>query len=333
MIQCIKAGKMKRMLDVMFVLATLATPCGALGQSGYPEKSVRIVVGFVPGSSADFVARVVGQKLSELWGQPVIVENLPGAVGNLGAARVAKSTPDGFTLLTTGDAAMTTNVTLYGKQLTYDPVKDFAPLTLVALSTNILVVHPSVPAHNVKELVALAKAYPGKLSYASAGNGSSQHLAGELLKKRASVDMVHIPYKGAPLAMQDVMAGRVEMTFGNITQMLPQVRSGKLRAIAVSSLKRWPPVPEVPTVAESGYPDFEAVAWFGMLAPANTPNGIVQKLYQDILKALAVPDVRTRLTDAGLEVVGRSPHEFAAQIKDEIVKKGQLIKDSGAKPD
>jgi tripartite-type tricarboxylate transporter receptor subunit TctC len=181
--------------------------------------------------------------------------------------------------------------------------------------------------------VALAKAHPGKLTYASAGNGSSQHLAGELLKKRASIDMVHIPYKGGPLAMQDVMAGRVDMTFGNITQTLPQVRSGKLRAIAVSSLTRWPLVPDVPTVAESGYPGFEAVAWHGVLAPANTPSGIVQKLYQDMLKALAMPEVRTRLTDTGLEVVGRSPQEFAGQIRDEIVKKGQLIKDSGTKRD
>jgi len=324
---------MKQALSIVCAVFMLTTSCGVLAQSAYPEKPVRIVVGFVPGAGADIIARLVGQKLNEFWGQPVIVENLPGAVGNLGAARVAKSAPDGYTLVSTGDAAMTTNVTLYGKQLPYDPVRDFAPVTLVALSTNILVVHPSVPARNIKELVALAKANPGKLSYATAGNGSSQHLGGELLKKRASIDMVHIPYKGAPLAMQDVLAGRVEMTFGNITQALPQVQSGKLRALAVTSLKRWPPVPDVPTVAESGYPGFEAVAWFGLLAPANTPNVIVQKLYQDILKALAMPDVRTRLTDTGLELVGRSPQEFAAQIKDEIVKKGQLIRDSGAKPD
>jgi tripartite-type tricarboxylate transporter receptor subunit TctC len=324
---------MKQVLSITFAVSMLTTPCGAFAQASYPEKPVRIVVGFVPGSGADIVARVVGQKLSEYWGQPVIVENLPGAVGNLGAARVSKSAPDGYTLLSTGDAAMTTNVTLFGKQLPYDPVRDFAPIILVALSTNVLVVHPSVPARNIKELVALAKAHPGKLSYASGGSGSSQHLGGELLKKRASIDMVHIPYKGAPLAMQDVMAGRVDMTFGNITQTLPQVRSGKLRAIAVSTLTRWPLVPDVPTVAESGYPGFEAVAWYGLLAPGNTPNAVVQKLYQDMLKALAVPEVRTRLTDTGLEVVGRSPQEFAVQIKDEIVKKGQLIKDSGAKRD
>ena len=317
----------------LFALITLLLPYAVFGQSAYPEKPVRIVAAFVPGAAADVMARVVGQKLGEFWGQSVIVENLPGAVGNLGAARVAKSAPDGYTLLASGDAAMTTNVTLFGKQLPYDPTKDFAPVTLVALSTNVFAVHPSVPARNVKELVALAKSHPGKLSYASSGNGSSQHLAGELLKKVAAIDIVHVPYKGPTQSVQDVMAGRVEMTFGNIVNTLPQVRSGRLRAIAVSSLKRWPPIPDVPTVAESGYPGFEAVAWFGLLAPGNTPNTIVQKLNQDIFKALAAPDVRNRLTDTGLEVVGRPPQEFAAQIKDEIVKKGQLIKDSGVKPD
>lgn len=324
---------MQYLLAIPVATFMLGHAYNASAQSGYPEKPLRIVAGFVPGAPADIMARVVGQKLSEFWGQSVIVENLPGAVGNLGAARVAKSAPDGYTIVASGDAAMTTNVTLFGKQLPYDPLKDFAPITLVALSTNVLAVHPSVPARNVKELVALARAHPGKLSYASSGNGSSQHLAGELLKKAAAVDIVHVPYKGPTLSVQDVMAGRVEMTFGNIVNTLPQVRNGKLRAVAVSSLKRWPPIPDVPTVAESGYPGFEAVAWFGLLAPANTPTGIVQRLHQDTLKALATPDVRTRLTDLGLEIVGRSPQEFATQIKNEIVTKGQLIKDSGAKPD
>jgi tripartite-type tricarboxylate transporter receptor subunit TctC len=324
---------MKQMIGVLFAVSMLPAAGAAFGQSGYPGKPVRIVAGFVPGAPADVMARVVGQRLSEFWGQPVVVENLPGAVGNLGAARVAKAEPDGHTILASGDAAMTTNVTLFGKQLPYDPVKDFAPITLVALSTNVLAVHPSVPARNVKELVALARAQPGKLSYASSGNGSSQHLAGELLKKVASIDIVHVPYKGPTLSVQDVMAGRVEMTFGNILNTLPQLRNGRLRAIAVSSLKRWPPIPDVPTVAESGYPGFEAVAWFGLLAPANTPDGIIQKLYQDSLRALATPEVRTRLTETGLEVVGRSPQEFTAQIKDEIVTKGNLVRASGAKVD
>lgn len=324
---------MKRKLNAAFAASLAVFACPVFAQSNYPDKPVRIVAAFVPGAPADVMARVVGQKLGEFWGQPVVIENLPGAVGNLGAARVSKAAADGYTLLASGDAAMTTNVTLFGKQLPYDPTRDFAPVTLVALSTNVFAVHPSLPAHNVKALVALAKAHPGKLSYASSGNGSSQHLAGELLKKVAGIDMTHVPYKGPTFSVQDVMAGRVEMTFGNIVNTLPQVRGGRLRAIAVSSLKRWPPIPDVPTVAESGYPGFEAVAWFGLLAPGNTPNAIVQKLHQDILKALAAADVRTRLTDAGLEVVGRAPAEFAAQIKDEIVKKGQLIKDAGVKPD
>lgn len=323
---------MKLSGSVVLTVCALVAPCGAVAQSGYPEKAVRIVAGFVPGAPADVMARVVGQKLSEYWSQPVIVENLPGAVGNLGAARVAKSPPDGYTLVASGDAAMTTNVTLFGKQLPYDPTRDFAPITMIALSTNVFAVHPSVPAKNVKELVALAKASPGKLSYASSGNGSSQHLAGELLKKVAAVNIVHIPYKGPTLSVQDVMTGTVEMTFGNIVNTLPHVRSGRLKAIAVSSLKRWPHIPDVPAVAET-YPGFEAVAWFGFLAPGKTPDPIVQKLYNDTLKALAVADVRTRLTDMGLEIVGRSPTQFAAQIKEEIVKKGQLIRDSGVKTD
>jgi tripartite-type tricarboxylate transporter receptor subunit TctC len=323
---------MKTIVGAAVAVALLSAAGLVSAQSGYPDKPVRIVAGFVPGAPADIMARVVGQKLSEYWGQPVIVENLPGAVGNLGAARAVKAPPDGYTILASGDAAMTTNVTLFGKQLPYDPTRDFAPITLVALSTNVLTVHPSVPAKNVKELVALAKASPGKLSYASSGNGSSQHLAGELLKKVASVNIVHIPYKGPTFSVQDVMTGTVEMTFGNIVNTLPHVRSGKLRAIAVSSLKRWPHIPDVPTVAET-YPGFEAVAWFGFLAPGKTPDPVIQKLYNDTQKALAVPDVRTRLTDLGLEIVGRSPRQFADQIKEEIVKKGQIIRDSGVKTD
>jgi tripartite-type tricarboxylate transporter receptor subunit TctC len=196
---------MKHAFSIVVTVTMLTASCGVLGQSAFPEKPVRIVVGFVPGSGADVIARLIGPKLTEWWGQPVIVDNLPGAVANIAVARVVKAPADGYTIVATGDAALTTNVTLYGKQLPYDPTKDLAPITLVALSTNILVVHPSLPVRNVKELVALAKANPGKLSYASAGSGSSQHLGGELLKKRASIDMVHVPYKGGPLAMQDVM--------------------------------------------------------------------------------------------------------------------------------
>jgi tripartite-type tricarboxylate transporter receptor subunit TctC len=248
------------------------TPIAA-AQSGYPGKPVRFIVQFPPGSAPDITARLVGEQLSQSWGQPVLIENMLGAGGGIGAAHVARSAPDGYTLLFSGDAAMTTNVSLYEK-LPYDPLKDFSPITLAVLSTNVLVVHPSVQARNVQELIALAKSQPGKLSYASAGSGTSQHLGGELLKQMAGVDIVHIPYKGGPAAIQDVVAGRVPMMFANIVTALPPVRDGKLRGLAVSSLKRWPATPDLPTMAESGLPGFEAVAWFGLLAPAGTPDAI-----------------------------------------------------------
>ena len=242
-------------LRIVAAMTMLSVSGGVCAQASYPEKPVRIIVGFTAGSStADLISRLVGPKVSEWWRQPVIVENMPGQVANIAAARVAKAPPDGYTLVATGDAALTTNVSLYAKQLPYDPLKDLTPVTLAALSTNILVVHPSLPVRNVKELVTLAKANPGKLSYASAGSGSSQHLGGELLKKRAGIDMLHVPYKGGVIGMQDVIAGRVEMTFGNVAGTLTQVQAGKVRAIAVSSQKRWPALPDVPTVAESGLP-------------------------------------------------------------------------------
>jgi tripartite-type tricarboxylate transporter receptor subunit TctC len=323
---------MNRTLHAVVVLAAAMLAANVLAQTSYPDKPVRLIVNNVPGGGVDLTARVVGQKLSETWSRPVVIENLPGAAGNIGAARAAKSPADGYTLLISGDAAMTTNMSMYDR-MPYDPTKDFAAISLLTLSTNILVVHPSVPARNLRELVALAKSQPRELSYASAGNGTSQHLGGELLKKMAGINLVHVPYKSAPLAAQDVVAGRVEMTFGNIVNMLPMVQVNRLRAIAVSSLKRWPAVPDVPTVAESGYPGFDAVAWFGLLAPAGTPDAITQKVYQDAVKVLSAPDVRTRLTDAGLAPIGNSPAEFTAQIKDEIVKKGQLVKAAGIKAD
>jgi tripartite-type tricarboxylate transporter receptor subunit TctC len=323
---------MNRTLHAVVVLAAVMLAANVLAQTSYPDKPVRLIVNNVSGGGVDLTARVVGQKLSETWGRPVVIENFPGAAGNIGAARAAKSPADGYTLLISGDAAMTTNMSMYDR-MPYDPTKDFAAISLLTLSTNILVVHPSVPARNLRELVALAKSQPRELSYASAGNGTSQHLGGELLKKMAGINLVHVPYKSAPLAAQDVVAGRVEMTFGNIVNMLPMVQANRLRAIAVSSLKRWPAVPDVPTVAESGYPGFDAVAWFGLLGPAGTPDAITQKVYQDAVKVLSAPDVRTRLTDAGLAPIGSSPAEFTAQIKDEIVKKAQLVKAAGIKAD
>lgn len=305
----------------------------AAAQNGYPEKTVRVVVPFPAGSPADYLARLVSQKFSATWGKPFVVETVPGAAGSVAAERVAKSAPDGYTLLMSGDAAMTTNVSLYAK-LAYDPTREFAPVTIVVETPNIFVVHPSLPVKSVGELVALAKARPGELTFASAGSGTSQHLAGELLKSMAKVDIIHVPYKGGiGQAMPDVLAGRVVMIFGNIFATLPQVRSGKLRGLAVSSVKRATAVPELPTMIESGYPGFDAVAWFGLLAPVRTPDAIVRKLYQEAVRVVSLPEVRVKLVETGMEVIGNSPEAFAAQIRAEIVKKGNLVRASGAKVD
>ncbi len=325
--------KMQRTFGTMGTLGKITLLLAALdasAQTGYPEKPVRVVAPFPAGSGADISARIVTQKLGELWGKPVVVENVPGAAGSVGAERVAKSAPDGYTLLFSGDAAMTTNVSVYSK-LAYDPLRDFAPIMNFVETPNVLIVHPSLPVKNVKELVALAKSRPGEITYASSGSGTSQHLGGALLGNRAGIDLSHVPYKDAAVAMSDIIGGRVTMFFGNTLFAMPQVRAGKVRAIAVSSLKRIPVVPELPTVAESGYPGFSAVAWFGLLAPSGTPAAVLTKLQQDAARVIAMPDVRNKYTENGGIVVGNTPAEFAAQIKAEIVSKGDLVRASGAK--
>lgn len=312
------------------LLVLLVAPIGVSAQSSYPEKSVRVIAPFPPGTGADISARIMTQKLSELWGKPVLVENVPGAAGSVAAERVAKTTPDGYTLLFSGDAAMTTNVTIYPK-LAYDPLRDFAPIMNVVETPNILVVHPSLPAKSVQALVALAKSRPGEITYGSSGAGTSQHLAGALLASRAGANLTHVPYKDGAQAMADIVGGRITMIFGNTLFTLPQVRAGKVRAIAVSSLKRVPVAPELPTIAESGYPDFQAVAWFGLLAPIGTPASILAKLQQDAARVVAMPDVRAKFLDSGGIVIGNSPAEFTAQIKAEIVSKGNLVRAANAK--
>jgi tripartite-type tricarboxylate transporter receptor subunit TctC len=311
-------------------LLLLWLPMAALAQTSYPEKLVRIVYPFPPSGGGDASARAIAQKFSEAWGKPVIVENMPGAAGTVGAERVAKSTPDGHTLIFSGDAAMTTGVTIYPK-LGYDPVRDFAPIMLIMETPNILVVHPSMPVKSVKDLVALAKSRPGEITYASTGAGTSQHLGGALLAKRAGIDISHVPYKDGAQALSDVMGGRITMTFGNTLFMLPQVRAGKVRAVAVSSRKRLSAAPEFPTVSESGYPGFHAVAWFGLLAPAATPAAVLAKLQQESARVIALPDIRQRIIDNGGEIVGITAAEFAAQIKTEIAAKGDLVRAAGAK--
>ena len=260
-----------------------------------------------------------------------MVENVTGAAGNIAADRVAKAAPDGYTLGLLGEAALVVNPILY--KVAYDPVKDFAPLSQLTVAPNMLCMHNTVPAKNVKELVALAKAQPGGLTFASGGSGSAAHMVAELFKSVAGLDIRHIPYKGVVAAIPDLIGGRVTMMFSPIGAVLPLTREGKLRALAVSSLRRSPAVPELPTIAESGYPGFDVTNWSGLLAPARTPAAIVGKLHLETVKALALPDLRAKLDDLGLETIGNSPAEFAAVIKSEIPKWAKVIKESGIKPD
>lgn len=300
-------------------------------QTTYPEKPIRIVVGFPPGSTPDAIARLLGQKLTDAWGKPTVVDNAAGAAGNIAADRVAKATQDGYTLglLTNGQIVINPRL----QKLIYDPAKDFAPVSQIAVSPLMLVAHNAVPAKSVKELVALAKAQSGVLTFASAGSGSIPHVAGELFKSTAGIDIRHIPYKGATLAFPDLLGGRVTMMFGLPSSVLPLTRDGKLRALAMTSLRRSAAAAEVPTIAESGYPGFEVSAWYGYFVPAGTPATIVRKLHLETSKALALPDLRAKFADLGLDSVGNSPDEFAAIIKSEIPKWAKVIQDAGIKAD
>ena len=298
----------------------------------WPSKPIKWVVPFAPGGTTDILARVVGEKLAIALGQPVIIENKPGAGGGLGAEFTAKAAPDGYTIMGGTISTHAINASLYAK-LPYDPIRDFVAITLIARVPNMLVINPSVPAGNVKELIVLLKANPGKYSFASSGNGTSQHLSGELFKTMAGVDMQHIPYKGSPPALQDVMGGQVTMTFDNITTAWPLAKGGKLRALAVTTAARSPIAPDVPTLAESGLPGFEVGSWQGVFAPAGTPPEIVKRLNTEIVKILKLPDVSEKLVGLGAEPVGNTAEEFTALVKAEVVKWADVVKKSGAKVD
>jgi tripartite-type tricarboxylate transporter receptor subunit TctC len=312
-------------------LAALALPAIAHGQI-YPAKPIRMIVAYPPGGGTDIVGRVVAQKLGEALGQAVVVENRGGASGNIGTELVARAAPDGYTVLMGNVAPNAINVSLF-KNLPFDPVADFAPVTLVASTPNILVVHPSTPARTVSEVIALAKAKPGTLNFASAGVGSSSHLAGELFRILAGAEIVHVPYKGAGPAMVDVLSGQVQLYFATMPAAMPHVKSGKLAAIAVTSAKRSPALPDAPTIAESGVPGYEASTWYGLLAPAHTPGAAVARLHQATVKILADAALREKLADQGFEPVGDSPGEFGAYIKSEIAKWGKVIRDAGIRPE
>jgi len=312
------------------VLAALVF-CGSAGAAQtYPEKQVRIIAPYPPGGGVDLASRVVGQKLTERWRQQIIVDNRGGANGNIGAELAARGAPDGYTLLMGAAGPITMNMWLYRK-LAFDPVKDFTPVVLVAPTYYLLVMHPSLPAKSVKELIALAKATPGKLTFASPGVGGPPHLATELLKTLTGADMVHVPYKGTGPAITDLLGGQVSFMFADLIAVLPHVQSGRLRALAVSTARRNQRVPTVPTVAESGAPGFEVLGWSGLLAPAGTPSTIVKKLNADVKSVLTLPDVQEKLASDGKEFGENTPEQFAAFIRSEIAKWGKVIKASGAR--
>ena len=315
------------------VAAALLVAClPAFGQTAYPVKPIRLVVPFVPGGSTDLIARIMAQKLEEPLGQQVVVENRAGAGGNIGVEYVAKSTPDGYTLVFGHIGTFGFGPSLYQK-LPYDPVRDFAPIVLFASVPNMLVVHPALPAKTVKELIALAKARPGKLNYGSSGNGSASHLATEYFKLLTKTDITAIPYKGTGPLVTDLIAGQTQLTITGVPPLYPFVQSGRLRGIAVGSTKRLAMMPDMPTIAEAGVKGYESSTWFGPLAPAKTPREIVLRLNAELLKILQRPDVKKRFSEEGVEALGSTPEEFGAYIKAEIERWGSVIKAAGVRPE
>ena len=306
----------------------LAFTAACAAAQGYPAKPVRFVVPYAPGGSTDTLARTIAVKLTDFLGQQVVVDNRPGANGNIGMDIVAHAVPDGYTIVLGYIANLAIDPSLYPK-MPYDPVRDFAPVTELASSPNVLVAHPSVPVRSFKEL--LVKAKQGQFNFASAGVGSVGHLTGELLNQMAGLSMVHVPYKGSGQAVTDLLGGHVQLMFSGFSSTLPHIKSGKLRALAVTGARRSPAAPDVPTIAESGFPGFEATAWYGVLAPAKTPKPVISRLHNDIAKALRDPDVDKRLAGLGFEVVASTPEQFSAYIKSEIKKWEKVVKASGAK--
>ena len=307
---------------------TLSTGSG----QAYPTKPVRFVIAFSPGGPSDILTRLVGTKLSEAMGQPFVFENRPGAGGNIAGEFVAKAPPDGYTLLMGNNSILATNASLY-KKMNFDPVKELAPVALLASQPNILVVHPSLPVKSVKDLVALAKSRPGQLNYASSGSGAAAHLAAELFKSSTGVSMVHIPYRGAGPALADMLAGQCQVMFATALSVQPHIKSGRLRPLAVTTSRRSATFPDLPTVAETGVKGFEATTWHGVVVTAGTPQAVIDRLNAEINKILKMPDMRERLRNQGAEIIGGTPQQFAAYIQAEIPKWAKVIKDSGATAD
>ena len=326
---------LKRMLCTGLTLALtqlLFMHAPVAAQGAYPNKSVKLIVPFPPGGGNDVIGRVIAQKLSDRWGQTVVVDNRAGANGIVGLQALTQSAPDGYTLAVGAAGPLAVNPSLYAR-LPYDPIKDFAPITNMVNYPLLLVTHPSVPVKNVRELVALAKAKPDQLSYASPGSGNSGHLAGELFNSMAGVQTVHVPYKGQGPALTDLLSGQVSMLYSSIPSVIQQVKSGQLRALAVGSAKRLPSLPDIPTLAESGVPGYEAYSWVGLVAPAHTPADIVKKIHRDVSDILKDKEVAEKLNQQGALPVGDTPEEFGLYIKSEIAKWGKVVRDANIKAD
>ena len=321
---------MSMRLVAAFVAALAAAP-GFVFAQAYPSKAIRIIVPFPPGAATDITGRYVAQKLGEALGQQAIVDNRPGANGTIGVELTAKSPPDGYTLVVgqTGNLAISPGIT----KVAYDPVRDFAPVSLLIASPHVLAVHPSLPARALKDVVALARAKPGQINYASTGSGSAGHLGMELLKKATRMNVVHVPYKGAVQGLTDLVAGHVGLMFTSVLSTAQVLNAGKVRPLATGGSERSSMLPEIPTIAESGYPGFEVVSWWGLLGPAGVPKDIVARLHGEVTKAMSSPDARTRIAALGADIKTSTPEQFAAYIKSEQAKWGQAIKDSGARID
>ena len=318
-----------RPMPRVFILFLMLAACAFAHAQSYPTRPIRYIVPQAPGGSSDTLARVLTQRVAEGLRQQIVIDNRPGATGIIGAELAARANPDGYTLLQVA-TSHATNPAMQAR-LPYDTLRDFVAISLLSQQPNVFLVHPSVPVRNVKELIAYAKSKPGQLNYATSGTGGSQHLAGELLKSMAGIDMTHVPYKGSPPALVDVIAGRVPLMSSTMPPALPQIRSGKVRAIAVTSAKRSPALPDVPTVAESGLPGYEAIAWQGLVAPAGTPRPVIARIQAEFARVLKQPDIGARLTEQGYETVASTPEWFADYIRTEIAKWSKVIRTAGIK--
>jgi tripartite-type tricarboxylate transporter receptor subunit TctC len=321
---------MIRSIALVAGFALACTTSMPVAAADYPTKPITLIIGFAPGGPSDVMARILTKKMEEVLKQPFVIENRPGAGGSLAGTAVARSAPDGYTVLLATGSLLAINVSLY-KNLGYDPEKDFEPISLIGMQTNVLYTHPSVPAKTLSELIAHAKANPGKLSFGSGGIGTPAHLAGELLKIEAKIDITHVPFRGTGPTLQNVIGGHVPMAFNPPSPLIPHIQSGAIRAIAITTLARTGALPDVPTVAESGFPGFEATTWHGLVAPAGTPKEVVAALHRAVHATLNDPAARKQLTDLGIDLAANSPDEFRAYIKSEIPKWAKIVQASGAK--